>query len=398
MQIKQQDAGWIAKYGIPLGVFLLFVISTCRAQSDQCNPTAGQFSGSLQISPGIGCLPLRIKAISGLRGVKNVRYVFEYQGGAVKDSDLSRDSVYTYRKAGLYRVLQYSEQEGRQLRVCAIVQVYDTLPPEVSTTSCLNRLLITVPKAADYQYDWYEVKWGDGSQERLDGAKPVGDHTYPDDSPREVTVKGVHLYGMCGGTTRLRFRPARPSAEPVIEGVKAVGAQTLELTFANPGANPIWLEQRVPGGTYQRTRRFDETQRAITQIEADTTQPVCFRITQADTCLQAPPSAEVCYEPPKPPDPQPVLDSTVFLPDAFSPNSDGINDLLVPFGLVGRPLRLTVYNRWGEVVFQSDDARNGWDGKQQNQPLPPGPYSYRLVTEKPTGERLEKRGTVLLLK
>ncbi|MGA0558063.1 gliding motility-associated C-terminal domain-containing protein [Larkinella sp. VNQ87] len=398
MQTYKKDAGWIAKYGIPLGVFLLFVISTCRAQSDQCIPTAGQFSGSLQISPGIGCLPLTIKASSSLRGVKNVRYVFEYQGGAVKETDLKRDSVYTYRKAGLYRVLQYSEQEGRQLRACAIVQVYDTLPPEVSTTSCLNHLSLTIPKAADYQYDWYEVKWGDGTSERLDGAKPFGAHAYPDDSPREITVQGVHLYGMCGGTTRLRFRPVRSSTSPVIEGVKAIGARTLEVTFTNPGANAIWLEQRVPGGIYQRSRRFDETQRAIFQLEADTTQSVCFRITLADTCLQAPPSAEVCYEPPKPPDPVPVVDSTVFLPDAFSPNADGINDRFVPKGLVGRPVRLTVFNRWGEVVFQSDDARDGWDGHQQNQPLPPGPYSYRMITEKASGERLEKRGLVLLMK
>src|SRR6187402_3406219 len=102
------------------GILTLFVIlfsfsfSFSWAQPDQCIPTSGQFTGALQISPGIGCLPLKIVAYSGLTNVKNVRYVYDYQGGAVKDSDITSDSVFTYRKPGLFRVLQYSEQDGRQ--------------------------------------------------------------------------------------------------------------------------------------------------------------------------------------------------------------------------------------------------------------------------------------------
>ncbi|MFD1140135.1 gliding motility-associated C-terminal domain-containing protein [Larkinella insperata] len=392
------DAG-IVRYLVGILCVIFFSIPSlpCRAQVDECNPGPGQLTGSFLIASGIGCVPLKITAISGLPEVKNVRYVYNYQGGAVQESDLSRDSVYTFTKPGLYRVLQYAEQNGKQLRACAIVQVYDTLPPELAVAGCLNRVTLTVPKAADYQYDWYTVDWGDGTKEQLDGVSPVGIHSYADNRQRLITVRGVHLYGNCGGTAQVQFRPSQKAETPVIDQVRAVGPRSLELTFTNPGGNPVWLEQRAPSGTFERVVRFDETLKTTFQMDADTAAPVCFRLALADTCLQTPPSAEVCYNPPKPPDPTPVPDSTVFMPDAFSPNADGINDRFLPQGLLSGKLRLTVYNRWGEVVFRAEDARDGWDGRQRDQPLPTGTYSYVLEMQKADGQRLNKHGTVVLL-
>ncbi|WP_460671877.1 gliding motility-associated C-terminal domain-containing protein [Larkinella ripae] len=340
---------------------------------------------------------MKIKATSGLQGVKNVRYVYEYQGGAVQDSEITRDSVHTFLKPGLYRVLQYSEQENRQLRACAIVQVYDTLQPELTISACQTRIIVSIPKAIEYQYDWYTVDWGDGSREQLGGATPVGVHTYSDEQARTIRVRGVHLYGDCGGTSQLVFRPDTKATLPVIEHVQAVGARALELRIRNPDGNRYWIEQRIPGGDYVRKTAHSEAA-LTTQMDADTTVSTCFRVVLADTCLSAPPAAEVCYVPPKPPDPLPIPDSTVFMPDAFSPNADGINDRFFPQGLLGGTLRLTVYNRWGEVVFRSDNAADGWDGYQRDQPLPAGAYAYRLEMVKPDGKRQEKRGTVLLLK
>ncbi|MFC5408610.1 gliding motility-associated C-terminal domain-containing protein [Larkinella bovis] len=379
-------------------VFSVICSPKCQAQSDQCISGPGQFTGSLQIRPGIGCLPLTVTASSGLKDVTNIRYVFDYQGGTPRASDLTADSVFTYHKAGLYRVLQYSEQNGRPLRVCAIVQVYDTLAPELLVSGCLNRVMISIPKSAEYQYDWYVVNWGDGTNEQLDGVGPVGVHTYADGSPRSISVRGVHLYGNCGGTTRVTFRPSTPSAGPVIDRVRAVSADRLEITVRNPGGNPFRVEQRSPGGIFEQTATASEAEHPVIQMEADTTQPVCFRLVLADTCLRAGPSPEVCYVPPKPPEPPKMADSTVFMPDAFSPNQDGINDRFLPQGLLGGSLQLTVYNRWGEVVFRTGDAREGWDGYLDNQPVPTGTYSYRLDIEKPDGKRWQQRGTVVLTK
>ncbi|GAB3270993.1 hypothetical protein GCM10027347_42010 [Larkinella harenae] len=274
--------------------------------------------------------------------------------------------------------------------------MYDTIPPELVVTGCLTRVMVSIPKAADYQYDWYTVNWGDGTHEQISGPAPVGVHTYADDSQRNITVQGTHFFGHCGGTTRTVFRPNTKVEMPHIDQMRPVSTDALELVIANPSGNRFWLEQRVEGGDFERTTSHAEFV-LRTQINADLSAPICFRFTLADTCLQAPPSPEVCYLPPSP-EPEPAADSTVFMPDAFSPNADGINDRFQPQGLQVGLLQLTVYNRWGEVVFQTNEARDGWDGKRHGQSLPPGAYTYRLDIEKTDGQRSQKRGIVLLLK
>ncbi|MFC5409899.1 gliding motility-associated C-terminal domain-containing protein [Larkinella bovis] len=88
----------------------------------------------------------------------------------------------------------------------------------------------------------------------------------------------------------------------------------------------------------------------------------------------------------------------VFMPDAFSPNGDGVNDLLeVKGSTYAESIRLTVYNRWGEVVFHSE-SREGWDGKIGGQPAAPGSYAYRVVVTDQNGTKTEKVGAVLLIK
>jgi gliding motility-associated-like protein len=59
-----------------------------------------------------------------------------------------------------------------------------------------------------------------------------------------------------------------------------------------------------------------------------------------------------------------VCPEYVYFPNAFTPNNDGLNETFKP-GLGGRlqSYRLTIYNRYGQVVFTSNDPYAGWDGK-----------------------------------
>ena len=72
----------------------------------------------------------------------------------------------------------------------------------------------------------------------------------------------------------------------------------------------------------------------------------------------------------------PVLVFELFLPDAFSPDADGTNEVFKPKGLGIQRYKLKVYNRWGEKVFSG--VNEGWDGTINNQPAEPGPYLFKL--------------------
>ncbi len=89
----------------------------------------------------------------------------------------------------------------------------------------------------------------------------------------------------------------------------------------------------------------------------------------------------------------------LFVPDAFSPNGDGINDVFLPKGDIESGLDMTIYNVWGEVIFQTNDLQNGWDGTFNRTPLPVGTYPYKIsVKNASTGEKFVKRGIIRLVK
>jgi gliding motility-associated-like protein len=87
----------------------------------------------------------------------------------------------------------------------------------------------------------------------------------------------------------------------------------------------------------------------------------------------------------------------VYVPTAFTPNGDGKNDLFkaLVFGPV-KDFKLTVYNRWGEIVFECSDPNKGWDGKIKGAELDTGVYVWLCRYSFEGAEKVEK-GTVTLV-
>ena len=94
--------------------------------------------------------------------------------------------------------------------------------------------------------------------------------------------------------------------------------------------------------------------------------------------------------------------ATFFLPSAFTPNDDGLNDVYRGKGFtVGiKSFELSIFNRWGEQVFRTDDPLQGWNGRFNNggQPVPQGVYFSRLRYTPPRGRPVEEKGTVTVIR
>ncbi|TDB59148.1 PKD domain-containing protein [Arundinibacter roseus] len=91
----------------------------------------------------------------------------------------------------------------------------------------------------------------------------------------------------------------------------------------------------------------------------------------------------------------------IFVPDAFTPNADGQNDELDVFGLYFTDFEIKVYNRWGEVIFASEDINEKWDGAYKGQKVQPGAYPYviRYGSEYyPERARNLLRGSVMVIR
>ena len=94
-----------------------------------------------------------------------------------------------------------------------------------------------------------------------------------------------------------------------------------------------------------------------------------------------------------------ILESTdIFLPDIFSPNKDGANDVLFVRGNGIKEMVFQIYDRWGNKVFESTDKKIGWDGTYQGKDAEPGVYAYYLNVTMFTDKKLIKKGDITLVR
>lgn len=88
-----------------------------------------------------------------------------------------------------------------------------------------------------------------------------------------------------------------------------------------------------------------------------------------------------------------VVGKKLLIPDAFSPNGDGINDEWLLFGREKFPeMQVFVYDRWGSTVFYSNGYQVPWDGRYKGQKVPAGIYPYKIA-----GKEGKWHGTVTVL-
>jgi gliding motility-associated-like protein len=88
----------------------------------------------------------------------------------------------------------------------------------------------------------------------------------------------------------------------------------------------------------------------------------------------------------------------VFVPNAFSPNNDNVNDILYVRGHPISSIEFRVFNRWGEKVFESSDVNNGWDGTYKGKLLDPDVYDYYLLVECSGGLKNQLNGNITLVR
>lgn len=85
----------------------------------------------------------------------------------------------------------------------------------------------------------------------------------------------------------------------------------------------------------------------------------------------------------------------ISIPNAFTPDADGLNDKFAPILYDHKSVSITVINRTGNVVYNGDE---GWDGTYKNNPCDQNIYLYRIVVVDSDDKEYEYLGTVFLLR
>lgn len=94
------------------------------------------------------------------------------------------------------------------------------------------------------------------------------------------------------------------------------------------------------------------------------------------------------------------IHGNIYVPNAFTPDGDGVNDIFKAEGVDITYFRMEVYNRWGQQVFTSNHIDDGWNGNAPDSEYyaPADVYRYRIVAREKYGEQFEVAGHVTLLR
>jgi gliding motility-associated-like protein len=144
----------------------------------------------------------------------------------------------------------------------------------------------------------------------------------------------------------------------------------------------------IPGKNY--SRYLWSTGSIASTLVATTTGQYILTVTDGNNCMGKDSILIV---------PKSNCTTAIFIPNAFTPNGDHLNDLFKAkvFGNI-ISFRLQVYNQWGQQVFSTDNPGDGWDGKMKGEPADPGVFvwlcTYQLEGRKPSIQK----GTVTLIR
>ena len=89
----------------------------------------------------------------------------------------------------------------------------------------------------------------------------------------------------------------------------------------------------------------------------------------------------------------------IFVPNAFTPNNDGRNDVVRPTPVGIKEFKyFKVYNRWGQLIYSTTIPTLGWDGKSGGTQAATGTYAWETVGIDYLGNQVLRKGTVTLIR
>lgn len=190
-----------------------------------------------------------------------------------------------------------------------------------------------------------------------------------------------------------KFTDKEGEAGTIATGETYAGSAPLTVTFSanppsghDPATNYEWhfFNQNNPREAY--LIRYDEDTEYIF-TEAGTTRVVLYEILNGDTTRYNAINVS-------------ISESSLQMPNAFSPNGDGINDVyrakpgyksIVSFKAV-------IFNRWGKKLYEWDDPAGGWDGKYKGRDVAQGTYFVNVTAKGADGREFRIRRDVNLLR
>jgi gliding motility-associated-like protein len=333
---------------------------------DSCGPYRAAFSNTSQFSK-----------LPGAPGRTSFLWLF---GDGTQDTRMN-PGTHTYAKGGTYTVMLIMRDTSAcnspdtMRKIISMqgkrVQAEFDMPDSI----CLNGPLVFSDKSVNA----VSILWKFGDGKTSTAAQPT--HTY--DTPGVYTIVLTAL----NATTCNKVDSAKkviyirklPKAD--FSFAPVVPVPNMPVQFTNKSQNADYYNWRFGDGSISAEENPSHLFRRKGSFD------VCLTARTTEGCLDS-----VCKQV------SADVHTAIGVPSAFSPNGDGNNDVLFARGAAVETLTMKIYNRWGQLVFETNDINQGWDGRFNGEPQEMDSYAYVLYATFIDGSSTEKKGNITLIR
>jgi len=220
------------------------------------------------------------------------------------------------------------------------------------------------------------------------GAEPMtGQWNTPDGSTTHQNINIASAAVNNSGQYTYSVKDYFGCADTLAKTIQVFPLPTVNLPFTNPTHDTIYYEQTfqletTPGYASYQWNTGDTTY--YITITEEGSYSVIVQTNEGCTATNSAYLKDI------------YMPFYFVVPNAFTPNNDGLNDSFRPVatGDLIRQFSMVIYNRWGQMVFETSDYSAGWDGKD----APAGVYSWVISYSNHTGKVFKMRGSVTVVK
>jgi len=347
-----------------------------------------------QLSHYSFCSPYNLKIFDETRGqVRNVHYDFGDGNNSINASP-----THFYAEPGNYNIRQlvYSPNgcitsAGSTLHLRKGFSQKEPVEALNATVINNNQILINWEKHPDaYQYKLFRSE----NENSFNAVKTTNDQSFIDKMC--LTSANIYQYKLIGYDSCQREGIIGNTVNTINLQAQSNGNDFSVLKWNSTeswqnGVKEYVLEYKNENGEFQSLFQTNNNEfKDQDYFQNNNLLEKCYRVRAIENGgnNQQSVSNEVCL----------AFETFIFVPNAFSPNGDGVNDSFTVIGMCINEVNMNIFNYWGETIFSSSENQNAWDGKYQGQKVDPGPYVYIIRATTAKNESLYYEGVVNLIK
>ena len=391
---QTQDTFAVHRYltgGLYTPALILKDQNGCSGTSGLSNPIIiDSLHISLSATPSHVCIstPLtldpEVSSLAANQLQQTLQYSWNFGTGIPGDTSNAADPVFTYRQTGLYPVtLQVISPYGCIKDITDTLQVVTPRPFQLQlaadTFACPGKS-IRLEAGGAVSYNWIHATGLDSSQSADPVAQPPLQSAY--------TVVGYDQY-QCftdTATVQVHIAPLPTVSVGPQQTIELLTGSTLQLNAI--GSSDVTQWNWSPPDFLSCTDCPSPVCTPRSSVNYTVTAGTQYGCTDSATLS----IKLICDE------------GRVYIPNSFTPNNDGNNDI---FYIKGKGIRiikyLRIFNRWGDMMFEHtnfniDDQSAGWDGSFKGRPVESGTYIYLTEMVCDSGETFPLKGTLILIR